>query len=147
MEPVWLDSDSSDESPPVPPVGKKKRSIAVWLVCLFIGGGISMLVCCGGLFHFGMGLVADGVWEKVESDPRFTAHVGQVKKHQMAYGASFAADKDVLVYDVEGTKWSGRVSVKYEDDDAGDEQILWVRFTLSTGEIVELKPEGADDAP
>lgn len=141
MDSAWIDSDASNERYPESAPRKKKRPIVALLACLFVGGGLSLLVCCGGLFHLGVGYFADGIWQKVESDPRFTAHVGQVKKHRMEYGASFSADEDVIVFDVDGTKWSGQVTVKYSDADVGDEQILWVRFTLPSGEIIELKRE------
>ncbi|MBI3865644.1 MAG: hypothetical protein HY290_27540 [Planctomycetia bacterium] len=141
MAEFWVDDDRIDERPAGLPPRKRSWLIPVLLACGVAGGGALLLVCCGGLFRFGMGALSESVWQKVESDPRFTAHVGQVKKSQMVYGASFVADEDVLVFDVEGTKWNGRVTVKYMNDDAGDEQIIWVRFTLPSGEIVELKPK------
>jgi hypothetical protein len=141
MREIGIDPDESDDYRPVSVPEKKSHSVVALLTCLVIGGGLLLLVCCGGLFHLGMGAYSDGVWQKVESDSRFTAHVGQVKNHQMQYGASFSAEEDVFVYDVEATKWSGRVTVKYVDDDDGGEQILWIRFTLPSGEIVELTPE------
>jgi hypothetical protein len=92
-----------------------------------------------------MGVTADQVRSKLEADPRFTHHVGQVQEFSLDYIASFNDDEDdVFVYNVKGSKWSGRVTVNHETDDEGDEQIVWARFTLASGEKVELKP---DDPP
>ncbi|MGE5193962.1 MAG: hypothetical protein ACM3U2_15820 [Deltaproteobacteria bacterium] len=33
------------------------------------------------------------------------------------------------------------MTVKHETDEEGDEQIVWARFTLASGDKVELKPE------
>ena len=92
--------------------------------------------------HFGLGVTAEQVRHKLEADPRFVQHVGQVQEFNVDYLGSFSDEEDdVFVYNVKGSKWSGRVTVKHETDDEGDEQIVWARFTLPSGEKVELKPE------
>lgn len=147
MSDIW--EDQLSPKPPAPASPRKKRT---WVLPAIIAGVIagtvlSIFVCCGGVLHFGMGLVAEGVWKQVEADPRFTAHVGQVKKFRLEYGASMVAGEDVLVYEVEATKWSGRVTVKSVTDDNDEEQIEWVRFTLASGEAVELTPAKGPATP
>jgi hypothetical protein len=125
------------------------QRVVLLLVAVVVAGGVCLLVCCGGLVHFGLGVTAEQVRNKLEIDPRFVQHVGQVQEFNVDYIASFSNDEDdVFVYNVKATKWSGRVTVKHETDDEGDEQIIWARFTLASGEKVELKPEEpqAEDA-
>ncbi len=118
------------------------QRVVVLVVGLAIAGGLCLLVCCGGLVHFGLGVTAEQVRHKLEADPRFVQYVGQVQEFNVDYFGSFGTDEtDVFVYNVKGTKWSGRVTVKHETDDEGDEQVVWARFTLASGENVELKPE------
>jgi hypothetical protein len=119
--------------------------VVVIIIGLCLAGGLCLLVCCGGFVHFGFGLTAEQVRNKLEADQRFVQHVGQVQSFSVDYIASFSDDEDdVFVYNVKGSKWSGRVTVKHETDDEGDEQIVWARFTLASGEKVELTPIAAD---
>ena len=118
-----------------------QRVIAI-VIGLCVAGGLCLLVCCGGVVHFGFGVTAEQVRHKLEADPRFVQHVGQVQEFNVDYLGSFSNEEDdVFIYNVKGSKWSGRVTVKHETDDEGDEQIVWARFTLASGEKVELKPE------
>jgi hypothetical protein len=118
-----------------------QRVIAI-VVGLCVAGGLRLLVCCGGIVHFGLGVTAEQVQNKLEADPRFVQHMGQVQEFNIDYlGSSSNEEDDVFVYNVKATKWSGRVTVKHETDDQGDGQIVWDRFTLASGEKVELKPE------
>jgi hypothetical protein len=122
------------------------QRVVVIIIALCVAGGLCVVVCCGGLAYFGMGATSEEVRTKLEANPRFTQHVGQVQGFSLDYVASFSNEEDdVFVYNVKGSKWSGRVTVKHETDDNGDEQILWARFTLASGEKVELKPD--DPAP
>ena len=122
------------------------QRVVVIIIALCAAGALCVAVCCGGLVHFGMGVTAEEVRTRLEADPRFTEHVGQVQGFSVDYIASFSNEEDdVFVYDVKGSKWSGRVTVKHETDDEGDEQIVWARFTLASGEKVELTPQ--DPAP
>jgi len=120
------------------------QRVVVIIIGLCVAGALCIVACCGGIVHFGMGLTAEQVRNKLEADPRFTEHVGQVQGFSLDYIASFNDDEDdVFVYNVKGSKWSGRVTVKHETDDEGDEQIVWARFTLASGEKVELTPQVA----
>jgi hypothetical protein len=119
--------------------------VVVIIIALCVAGVLCVVACCGGIVHFGMGVTSEEVRTRLEADPRFTQHVGQVQGFSLDYIASFSDDEDdVFVYNVKGTKWSGRVTVKHETDDAGDEQVVWARFTLASGEKVELTPIAPD---
>ncbi len=117
---------------------------AVWLVVfLTAGAGLCALVCCGGVVQIGLGVTAEEVRQELEADPRFVEHVGQVQEFGMDYMGSISGDSDVWTYNVKGTKWSGRVTVRHETGADGNERVLWARFTLPSGENVEIKPDEA----
>ncbi len=119
-----------------------QRIILIVVVSLIVTGGLCLLVCCGGIVHLGLGMASEEVRTELEADPRFVEHVGQVQEFRVDYVGSISnAETDVWVYNVKGTKWSGRVTVKHETDADGEERIIWTRFTLASGEKVELKPE------
>jgi hypothetical protein len=145
----------SDETPRARRRIVAKRGIGriVWVIVgLAFAGALCLALCCGGLGHFGFKTMAEEVRVQLEADRRFTTHVGQIQTVDIEVLASIAdAEDDVWYYSVAGTKWSGRISVHQETNDAGAEQISWVRFTLANGEKVELKwpdpgPDPADAA-
>jgi len=114
----------------------------VWLIVLLTAGaGLCLFLCCGGVVHIGLGITTEEVRHALEADPRFVDHVGQVQEFSMDYVGSLSGGDDVWVYNVKATKWSGRITVKHVTGDDGNERIVWARFTLASGEIVELKPE------
>ncbi len=107
------------------------------------GQSLCALVCCGGVVQIGLGVTAEEVRQELEADPRFVEHVGQVQEFGMDYMGSISGDSDVWTYNVKGTKWSGRVTVRHETGADGNEHVLWARFTLPSGENVEIKPDEA----
>jgi hypothetical protein len=110
------------------------------------GGGLCFFLCCGGGLYFFFGSLADDARQNLENDPRFSAHIGQVQECTYNFSASLGAGEKCDVFDVKGTKWSGRVTVKNNDNRNG---ILWARFTLPSGEVVEInnnEPAPGDDA-
>ena len=115
------------------------RRMILLIVSLIVGAGLCLVVCCGGLMHFGMGAQAEEVRSALEANPKFVEHVGQVQQFSVNYMASFSDDDDeVFVYDVKATKWSGRITVKHETGDDGNEKVIWAKFTLPSGEKIEL---------
>ncbi|MSR60616.1 MAG: hypothetical protein EXS05_23750 [Planctomycetaceae bacterium] len=112
------------------------------LLLLGLGLLICCVACCGGLAMFGLNTQTEEVRQKLESDRQFSEHVGQINAFQIELIASFSIDdEDVYIYSVEGTKWSGRITVKHVTGDDDLEHIVWVRFTLPSGEQIELHPE------
>ncbi len=141
---------STETSRTRPKVARGNRRTVMVIVGLVAAGAVSIAVCCGGLLHFGFETMAEEVRVQLEADRRFTAHVGQIQKLELEFTASIVDDDDDLwTYNVTGTKWSGRIQVKQQanDDWTQTQQIVWVRFTLASGEKVELPwPDPADAA-
>jgi hypothetical protein len=115
------------------------RRVILLIVSLIVGAGLCLVVCCGGIVHFGMGVQAEEIRSELEANPKFIEQVGQVQEFSVNYMASFSdQDDEVFIYDVQGTKWSGRVTVKHETGADGKEKVIWVKFTLPSGETIEL---------
>jgi hypothetical protein len=117
-----------------------------WVLVVALAGGALCVLACGGVIYFMIDAQTDQVREILEFDPTFSNHVGKIETftHNFFHSANHGAEADV--YDVKGTKWSGRVTVKQDDDG----QITWARFALPTGEVVEIRPRArlldGDDA-
>src|SRR5262245_36320607 len=103
------------------------------------GGALCVLLCCGGMRFF-FGMMADNVAQKLEAQPEFSSRVGQVQEIKYDFFGSLGSADETEIYEVKGTKWSGRLTVKQEKQFDQDAKILWARFTLPSGEIVEIKP-------
>ena len=118
-----------------------KSSRKILLIFGSILGGFTLcaLLCCGGI-NFFFGRVSDSIRLKLETDPQFADHVGQIQEIKHDFFAGVGLDDQVEVYDVKGTKWSGRMTLKQENQFGIDGKILWVRFTLPSGEVIEIKP-------
>jgi hypothetical protein len=119
----------------------KSRSRKILLILGSILGGFTLcaLLCCGGM-NFFFGMMADNVRLKLENDPQFAAHVGQIQEINHDFFAGIDLGEEVEVYDVKGTKWSGRLTLKHENQFDTDGKILWVRFTLPSGEVIKIEP-------
>lgn len=85
---------------------------------------------------------AAGVRRKLEQNADFMERVGHVEDFQTDRPTAPADDDDgIWIYDVQGTKWSGRLTVKHETAPDGFERIVWARMQLPSGEIVDLDVE------
>jgi hypothetical protein len=115
---------------------KSPRSML--LAGLYAVGGLCVVVYVAGVIHIGSEIVAEQVRHKLETEPKFVEPVGQVQEFATEFLATIVQPDDVRVYRVKGTKWSGRVKVKQVTDYDGNEQIIWARFKLPSGETVEI---------
>lgn len=127
-----------------------KRSKKILLVIAGLSvAGLCCLACCLGILNVGVHVITEEIRFQVEADPLFIRHVGTVNTFQLNYLASLTNREDqVYTYDVSGTKWSGRMTIRQVTNDDRNVEIVWARFTLPSGETIELpsKPETAPDA-
>ncbi len=119
---------SSDPLNPYASVGGQgmsqppRRSGSPWMWILGIGGGVVLLLCCGcgmlGYFGFYgvMGVMEGMVRDQIKDDPVIVEHIGElqtVKTNITATGEEKQQNpqpgRNVLVFDVTGTKGSGQV--------------------------------------
>jgi hypothetical protein len=116
----------------------KRKTILILIAGLCVSG-LCCLACCLGILNFGVHALAEEIRFQLEADPNFVRHVGAVKSFEINYLASLGNHEDqVYAYDVTGDKWSGRMTIKQVTNDNGAVAIVWARFTLPSGETIEL---------
>jgi hypothetical protein len=132
---------------PVPPPPKRRKA---GVIAAVVGGVVllSCLLCCGGIggiVTWGMKMVEDDVEASLRDDPVMTEHIGTVQSFDIVWGESIDEDDDdVFVYEVRGTRGSGKATVKSVTQGDGSERIIWARLKLSTGQehtLVGSPPE------
>lgn len=126
-----------------------RRGMSTGMILALVFGlviGLPVLgfaMCCGGLFLLGSyGIQED---EKVYSDKlrgnaTIRQQIGDIEELSYNILASSAIeDIDVEVYDVKGTRGSGKITMSVD----GDQNIHWARLELSTGQKFDVigRPE------
>lgn len=141
----------SGYEPPAPPYrssgggGCGKTAIVLAIVgCLAV---VSLVVCCGGLLYWFQSEMSSQIRFQLEDHPIVVEHLGEVTGFEMNIMASGAAeDEDTWVYEVEGSKGKGIVTVQHVTGADGVEEIVSAQLRLPSGETFELAPESAAGA-
>jgi hypothetical protein len=74
-----------------------QRNVVLFIVGLTVASGLCLLVCCGGLVHFGLGIASEEVRNELEAHPRFVEHVGQVLEFSVDYVGSISNEESGIV--------------------------------------------------
>jgi hypothetical protein len=134
--------------PPQPP--PRRSSSGCWIWAIVAGAGFLLLMCCGGgalLVGFGLQIVTTEIEDLLSGNPILQEHIGEVQSFEMDWSRSFAdEDDDTFIYQVQGTKGEGRVTVKHITGEDGNEVILSAQLRLPSGETIDLMP-GQDQNP
>ena len=127
-------------SPQPPPQGKKSSSMIILIVLAVVGGGF-FLLCCGGsvgVVMLGMDIAEAEVEAQLRDNPVLRDKLGEMQSCQTNFARSVAEnDDDTFVYEVEGTKGSGTLTVTTDWDD----QITFAKLRLPDGEEIVLVGE------
>lgn len=144
------------QSPYVPPSGSfygppPAKSSSTWL-WLLLGGAIGLVVCCGGgtigVVVLGLGVLEQEVAAELRDNPKMQEHIGEITDIQMDFFASAAEDDgDTFVYDIEGTKGAGRLTVRQITDDDFNEVIEEATLRMKDGTEIQLVPLPGDVVP
>lgn len=139
---------SQSFDPEHPPITVPRRSsVGCWIWALLLGGGFLILVCGGGgvlLFRFGLQVLASQIEDELADNPIVLEHIGQIESLELDFGRSAAhEDADTFIYQVRGTKGSGRITVKHVTAEGGGERILAGELRLPNGETFDLMPPGS----
>lgn len=124
---------------PPPP---KSSSAWIWVL---LGLGGALFLCCGGgvvaVGMFGMNIVAAEVEEQLRDNPKLREHIGEIQSLEFDFVATAAKDDDeTFVYNVQGDKGSGTLTVRQTTDEELNEVIEQATLRLKDGKTVEIVP-------
>lgn len=128
---------------------RQTSSSGVWALILIIaavvlGGGT--LLCCGGLVYFGLNMMSAEVETELRDNARLREHIGEIQELTMDFTRSLASDDDdVFVYNVRGTKGSGKLTVHHITGNDGNEIVLAASLRLSDGRTIDLLEEEEEE--
>lgn len=118
------------------------KTVIIILVVLFVVGGLICLGCCGGLyamFSVGMNEVAGDIEAQISGDPTLREHIGEIESLSVNLIESASYDDDeTFVYDVRGSKGSGKLVVNSITTFENGEDIQWAELQLDDGRTFTL---------
>ncbi len=132
---------------------RKTGGKGLWIGC-GIAGLLGVLLCCGGfgmLGYFGLNVMGDMVQAEVENSPTVIEHFGDIESMSMNFTATAEEAQNVppgegspLVFDVRGSKGSGRIVARQSPGAQGIESAVLI---TSTGQRfpIELSSGPASD--
>ncbi len=129
------------------PYARPKAGTSPWLIVGIVGGvmGVGVLVCCGGCgltMWFGKGVVETDVANQLRDHPDFRQHIGEIEEFEYNLTATGAApEEDIHVFDVKGTKGSGKLTTRIRDGADGSSIVTWAELRLEGGQRVEFNLE------
>ena len=123
---------------------RPRKKTMGWLLAGLCTGGLVILLCCGGgsaLVVFAMNLTTRAIEVELRDNEALVEQLGQLESFEMNWTATFAADDEIYVFDVQGSDASGEVTVKSVTGVDDEEEIIWAKLRLPNGEVVELVEE------
>jgi hypothetical protein len=110
-----------------------------------VGLGGALVLCCGGgvvaVGMFGMNIVAADIKEQLRDNPKLREHVGEIQSLEFDFVATAAKDDDeTFVYNVEGDKGGGALTVRQVQDEDWNEVIEEASLRLENGKTVQIVP-------
>ena len=140
------DSPQAYQSPPPYQPQPRSSNKSLWIVlgvvlALAIGGAV---VCCGGvvlLGRWGLDMVGQDIAGQLRDDPIIQEEIGEIEEISVDLIASGVhTDQETFIYDVEGTKGSGQLTVKSVTTDDGGEEIITASLRTADGRQRQLRP-------
>lgn len=106
---------------------------------------LGVLVCCGGfvafMYSFGQ-LMSAEIEMELRDHPKIQEHIGEIESMSMDFSKSMAIEgEDVYVYDVQGDKGSGELTVESITNWEGTEEVVDASLRLPDGRVIELEVE------
>ena len=119
--------------------------------CLIIVAVVIVVVIGGGymLYRTGVGMLAEMVQVAIRDNPVVLEHIGNIEEIEFdVKGTAAFGQKDILVFNVEGSKGSGELRVVIAEDKREGEQVSINQGSLrmADGQTFDLFP-GSAPAP
>lgn len=103
---------------------------------------VGALFCCGGgilLMRFGFDIMTVEVRDALAARPEVRENIGDIESLELNFvRSSTNNDDETFVYDIEGSKGKGFVTVKQQTLDDGSEAILSAELTMSDGRKIPI---------
>ncbi len=115
-----------------------------WLWAGILAGMLAAaaLFCCGGgllVIRFGMDVMTNEVQDELARRPEIEENIGEIRSLKVDLMRSGAEDdEDVFVYNIEGSRGSGRVKLKQATREDGTEVIVSGELTMQDGRRIPL---------
>jgi hypothetical protein len=130
-----------------PQTGRSSRGC--WIIGILVAAGLLFLGCCGGclgFLYFGVGVITTSVEDELADNPILREHLGEIESFEIDWSRTLS-DEDTFVYNVRGSKGSGRVIVEHVTGPDGMPQIVSAQLRLPSGELIDLMPGEAPVEP
>lgn len=119
------------------------------IIGILVGGGLALLICCGGAVFFGVGLFGYGFSEitrqvqvEIEDNPVIVEHIGEISSFEHDMGMSLdEPGEDTFVFHISGDKGSGTLRADCITIDADHEDVPRGELIMDSGESYQLFPE------
>jgi hypothetical protein len=137
-----FDSPSSQPNPfaATPAYQQPPKRSNAWMWILLGVGGTTLVVCCGcvGLFALGLSQVGNQIEAQLNADPTAQQHLGTVQSSSIDWAAigpeTERAGESVMVWQVKGDKGTGKVRARQSPGGTFQDATL----ILPSGEEVDL---------
>lgn len=139
-QPVFGQSVMPQPTAPKPPT-KKGWSVAFWVMLVLGSVFILGCGCCGGLFYWGMGFLANSVTESYKENAILVEKIGEIKSVSFNLTAT-GENEGELVFDIKGSKQNGQLFVREQQG-----QSFGAARLVINGEEFELGPSKPIDEP
>lgn len=139
-QPVFGQSVMPQPTAPKPPT-KKGWSVAFWVMLVLGSVFILGCGCCGGLFYWGMGFLANSVTESYKENAILVEKIGEIKSVSFNFAAT-GENEGELVFDIKGSKQNGQLFVREQQG-----QSFGAARLVINGEEFELGPSKPIDEP
>ncbi len=110
----------------------------IWVAVLAVPIAIAAL---GGAVWWGWVLFLDQAREALQANAVVQEHVGSIASMELDFVATGeVSGEDVFVFDLVGTKGSGRATGRFVTVDADTEELVSGSLELPSGEVYDLFP-------
>jgi hypothetical protein len=126
---------------PQPQFAPRPKRHAGWIIFGIIFGVAGVIVVgCGlagfGIVRLGMTVVADAVENQLGDNPVLREQIGELESVESDFAATSSDFDEPFVFHVRGDRGEGRITAQL----SADNQVLWARLKLPSGEEFELVP-------
>jgi len=101
-----------------------------------------------GMVKLGLDVFSDAVEADLRDNPVIIEHLGRIEEIEVDLTTSLSTEgEDDFVFDVRGTKGSGRITATCVTSQDGVEEVVSGTVQLDSGETVDLFPDVAPEVP